>query len=88
MFKRFYEKQVYTETPVLFLNQVFNLCPCGTIHMSLWLFKPPPPPPDFFSFLPEIPPLFETITAEVNRAARLTGGEGGPVKGGVSSRRF
>jgi hypothetical protein len=50
--------------------------------------KPPPPPPDFFSFLPEIPPLFETITAEVNRAARLTGGEGGPVKGGVSSRRF
>jgi hypothetical protein len=47
-----------------------------------------PPPPDFFSFLPEIPPLFETITAEVNRAARLTGGEGGPVKGGVSSRRF
>jgi hypothetical protein len=35
MFKRFYEKPVYTETLVLFLNQVFNLCPCGTIHMSL-----------------------------------------------------
>jgi hypothetical protein len=41
-------------------------------------------PPNFFSFLPEIPPPFETVTAEVNRAARLTGGEGGPAKGGVS----
>jgi hypothetical protein len=56
MFKRFYEKPVYTETPVLFLNQVFNLCPYVNINMSLWLLKPPPPPPDFFSFLPEIPP--------------------------------
>jgi hypothetical protein len=68
---------------VLFLNQVFNLCPCGTIHMSLWLFKPP----DFFSFLPEIPPPFETVTAKLNRVAWLTGGEGGPAKGGVSSGR-
>jgi hypothetical protein len=40
-------------------------------------------PPDFFFFLPEIPPLFETVTAEVNRAARLTSGEGGPAKGTV-----
>jgi hypothetical protein len=31
-------------------------------------------PPDFFFFLPEIPPLFETVTAEVNRAAWLIGG--------------
>jgi hypothetical protein len=41
-------------------------------------------PPSFF-FLPEIPPPFETVTAEVNRAVWLTGGEGGPAKGGVSS---
>jgi hypothetical protein len=41
--------------------------------------------PDFFFFLPEIPPRIETVTAEVNRAARLTGGEGGPAKGEVSS---
>jgi hypothetical protein len=40
--------------------------------------------PGFF-FLPEIPPPFETVTTEVNRAARLTDGEGGPTKGGVSS---
>jgi hypothetical protein len=82
MFKRFSEKPVYTENPGLFLNQFFNLCPCTTIHLSLWPFKNPP---DFFSFLPEIPPPFETVIAEVNRAARLTGGEGGPAKGGVSS---
>jgi hypothetical protein len=79
MFKRFYEKLVYTEDPGLFLNQFFNLCPCGTIHLSLCLFKPPG-----FFFLPEIPLPFETVTAEVNRVARLTGGEGGPAKGGVS----
>jgi hypothetical protein len=35
MLKRFYEKPVYTEDPGLFLNQVFNLCPCATIHLSL-----------------------------------------------------
>jgi hypothetical protein len=40
-------------------------------------------PPDFFFFLPEIPPPFEKVTAEVNMAARLTDGEGGPAKGGV-----
>jgi hypothetical protein len=44
-------------------------------------------PPDLFFFLPEIPPPFETVTAEGNRAARLIGGEGGPTKGGVSSRK-
>jgi hypothetical protein len=77
----FYEKLVYIEAPGLFLNQFFNLCPSGTIHLSLWLFKPP----GFFFFLPEMPPLIETVTAEVNRAARLTGSEGGPAKGGVSS---
>jgi hypothetical protein len=43
-------------------------------------------PPDF-SFLPEVPPPFETVTVEVNRTARLTGGEGGPAKGGVSSEK-
>jgi hypothetical protein len=42
-------------------------------------------PPGFFFFLPEIPPPFETVTAEVNRVARLTGSKGGPAKGGVSS---
>jgi hypothetical protein len=42
-------------------------------------------PCDFFFFLPEILPPFETVTAKVNSAARLTGGEGGPAKGGVSS---
>jgi hypothetical protein len=42
-------------------------------------------PPDFFFFVAEIPPPFETVTEEGNWAARLTGGEGGPVKGGVSS---
>jgi hypothetical protein len=41
-------------------------------------------PRDFF-VLPEIPPLIETVTTEVNRAAWLTCGEGGPAKGGVSS---
>jgi hypothetical protein len=44
-------------------------------------------PPDFFFFLPKIPPPFETVTAKVNRAARLTDDEGGPVKGGVSFGR-
>jgi hypothetical protein len=44
-------------------------------------------PPGFFFFLPEIPPLFETVTAEVNRVVWLTGGEGGPAKGGVSSEK-
>jgi hypothetical protein len=52
-------------------------------HESLTIQKPL----GFLFFLPEIPPLFETITAEVNRAAWLTGGEGGPAKGGVSSGR-
>jgi hypothetical protein len=73
---RFYEKPVYTETPGLFLNQIFNICPCETKSLK---------PLEFFFFLPEIPPFFETVNAEVNRATRLTGGEGGPVKGGVSS---
>jgi hypothetical protein len=41
--------------------------------------------PDFFSFFPEVPPPFWTVPAEVNRVARLTGGEGGPAKDGVSS---
>jgi hypothetical protein len=50
MFKRFYEKPVYIEDPRLFLNKLFNLCPCVTIHLSN--------PPHFFSFLPEIPPPF------------------------------
>jgi hypothetical protein len=45
----------------------------------------PTPPPDYFFFLLEILPPFETVTEEVNRAARLTGGKGGPAKGGVSS---
>jgi hypothetical protein len=44
-------------------------------------------PSGFSYFLPEIPPPFETVTAEGNRAARLTGGEGGPAKGKVSSGR-
>jgi hypothetical protein len=35
MFKRFSGKPVYTEDPGLFLNQLFNLCPCATIHLSL-----------------------------------------------------
>jgi hypothetical protein len=30
----------------------------------------------------------KTVTMEGKRAARLTGGEGGPAKGGVSSGRF
>jgi hypothetical protein len=44
--------------------------------------------PDFFSFLPEVPPPFETVIVVVNRAARLTGGEGGPAKDGVSSGKY
>jgi hypothetical protein len=35
MFKRFSEKPVYIEDPGFFLNQLFNLCPCATIHLSL-----------------------------------------------------
>jgi hypothetical protein len=33
--KGFSGKPVYTEDPGLFLNQLFNLCPCATIHLSL-----------------------------------------------------
>jgi hypothetical protein len=82
MFKRSSGKPVYTEDPGLFLNHLFNLYPCATIHLNLWQFKKNP---DFYSFFPEIPPPFWTVPAEVNRAARLTGGEGGPTKGGVGS---
>jgi hypothetical protein len=77
MFKRFSGKPVYTEDPGLFLKQSFNLYPCATIHLSLWQFKKTP---DFYSFFPEVPPPFWTVPAEVNRATRLTGGEGGPAK--------
>jgi hypothetical protein len=56
MFKRFSGKLVFTEDPGLFLNQLFNLYPCATIHLSLWQFKNAP---DFFSFFPEVPPPFE-----------------------------
>jgi hypothetical protein len=84
MFKRFSGKPVYTEDPGLFLNQLFNLYPYATIHLSLWQFKNPP---DFYSFFPEVPPTFWTVPTEVNRVARLTGGEGGPAKGGVGSRK-
>jgi hypothetical protein len=83
MFKRFNEKPVYTEDPGFFLNQLFNLCSCRTIHLSLWLFKPP----RLLLLSPRDPSPFETVTAEVNRVARLTGGEGGPAKGGVSSEK-
>jgi hypothetical protein len=82
MFKRFSGKPVYTEDPGLFWNQLINLYPCATIHLGLWQFKKPP---DFFSFFPEVPPPFWTVPVEVKRAARLTGGEGGPAKGGVGS---
>jgi hypothetical protein len=44
-------------------------------------------PPRLLLLSPRDPSPFETVTTEVNRAARLTGGEGGPAKGGVSSRR-
>jgi hypothetical protein len=33
--KGFSGKPVYTEDPGLFLNQLFNLCLCATIHLSL-----------------------------------------------------
>jgi hypothetical protein len=79
--KVFWKKTVCTEDPGLFLKQSFNLYLCATIHLSLWPYKNTP---DFFSFLPEVPPPFNPVLAEVNRAARLTGGEGGPVKGEVS----
>jgi hypothetical protein len=49
-----------------------------TMHKTLWLY--------FFS--PEVPPLMNIVTAEGNRAARLTGGERGPARGGVGSGRF
>jgi hypothetical protein len=84
MFKRFSGKPVYTEDLGLFLNQSFNLYPCATIHLSLWQFKNPP---DFSSFFPEVPRPFWTVPAEGNRAAGLTGGEGGPTKGGVGFGR-
>jgi hypothetical protein len=48
---------------------------------SLTIQKTPTSSP----FSPRSLPPFETVTAEVNRAVRLTGGEGGPAKGGVSS---
>jgi hypothetical protein len=84
MFKRFSGKPVYTEDPGLFLNQSFNLYPCATIHLSLWQFKNPT---DFYSFVPEVPPPFWIVPAKGKRAARLTGSEGGPAKGGVGFGR-
>jgi hypothetical protein len=39
------------------------------------------------SFSPSSPSPFETVTAGINRVARLTGGEGGPAKGRVSTGR-
>jgi hypothetical protein len=44
--------------------------------------------PGLFFFSPEVPPPMKTVTAEGNRAARLTGGERGPARGGVGSGRF
>jgi hypothetical protein len=84
MFKRFSGKPVYTEDLGLFLNQFFNLYPCATIHLSRWQFKKTP---DFYSFFLEVPPPFWTVSAEVKRATRLTGGEGGPAKGEVGFGR-
>jgi hypothetical protein len=43
------------------------------------------PPPRVRIVCPRDTSPFETVTAKVNRAARLTDGEGGPTKGGVSS---
>ena len=40
------------------------------------------------SLSPAVLPLTETVTAGKKRAARLTGGEGGPAKGGVGSGRL
>jgi hypothetical protein len=42
-------------------------------------------PPWLLFFLPRGPSPFWTVPAEENRAARLTGGEGGPAKGGLAS---
>ena len=44
--------------------------------------------PDLLSLSPAVLPLTETVTAGKKRAARLTGGEGGPAKGGVGSGRL
>jgi hypothetical protein len=81
MFKRFYGKPVYTEDPRLFRKLSFNLNPYATIHLSLWPFKNPL---TSFPSSPRSLPLLNS-TAEVNRAARLIGGEEGPAKGGVGS---
>jgi hypothetical protein len=84
MLKRFSGKPVYTEDPRLFLNQFFNLYLYATIHLSLWQFKNPP---NFYSFFPEVPPPFWTVPTKGKRVARLTGGKGGPAKGGVGFGR-
>jgi hypothetical protein len=83
MLKRFSGKPVYTEIPRLFLSQFFNLYPYATIHLSHWQFKTP----RLLFFLPRGPSPFWTVPAKGKRAARLTGGEGGPTKGGVGFER-
>ncbi len=44
-------------------------------------------PPGLFFFFPEVPPLMQIVPAERKRAARLTGGERGPARGGVGFGR-
>jgi hypothetical protein len=51
---------------------------------SLTMHKTPWP----LLLLPEVPSLIEIVPAGVKRAARLTGGEGGPARGRVGFGRF
>jgi hypothetical protein len=65
-------------------NQPTQIYPCATIPLSHLQFKNPP---DLFFFFPEVLPLMQTVPAGKKRAARLTGGERGPARGGVGSGR-
>jgi hypothetical protein len=82
MFKRFSGKTSLHRGPWAFPKTILQLIPLRNYSSeSLTIQKPPA----FYSFFPEVAPPFCTVPAEVKRAAWLTGGEGGPAKGGVGS---
>jgi hypothetical protein len=84
MFKGFM-KNPFTPRPLGFSEtQSLTYTPAGLFTGVTDYSKTPP---GFFFFFPELPSPFEIVTAGINRVAWLIGGEGGPAKGRVSSRR-
>jgi hypothetical protein len=78
-------KTQFTPRPLGFPStNSFNHTPAG---LFLWVTNYAKSPPASSSIQPSSPPL-ETVTAEGKKDGAVTGGEGGPVKGGVRSGRF